>query len=201
MLPFHEMGIDDRLLKAVAKLGWQDPTPIQERAIPLALEGRDLLVRGRTGSGKTGAFSLPLIQKVLDAKKQCQSQSVRALVLAPTRELSQQIHGVLVELASSCGRRVVRCVDLSGQDVAASGPLLRGDVPDVVVGTPSKVLANMEAGHLDVSGSLEVLVMDEADLIVSFGHEPDVRRILQKLPSAYQTILASATLNDEVRRY
>ena len=85
---FHEMNLDDRILKAIAKLGWCEPTLIQQKAIPFILEGKDVLAKGRTGSGKTGAFAIPVIQKVLDCKKTASEQSVKALLLAPSRELA-----------------------------------------------------------------------------------------------------------------
>merc|ERR1711973_1046034 len=99
------MGLDDRVLKAIAKCGWSEPTAIQEKAIPLILEGRDVLARGRTGSGKTGAFTLPAIQKVLNLKSSSGAtagvQAVRVLIMAPTRELVKQIQQVVLELTSS----------------------------------------------------------------------------------------------------
>ena len=202
MLPFHEMGLDDRILKAIAKLGWCQPTVIQERAIPLILNGKDVLARGRTGSGKTGAFAVPAIQRVLTSKAAAaaeEGQKVRALVLAPSRELAKQIHADVLSLCDSCGRSV-RAVDLSPQvELAAQRPLL-ADLPDVVVGTPSRVLAHIEAGHLDLKESLELLVIDEADLIFSFGHEDDIKGILATLPNIYQSVLTSATLTDDVAR-
>ena len=85
---FHEMNLDDRILKAIAKLGWCEPTLIQQKAIPFILEGKDVLAKGRTGSGKTGAFAIPVIQKILDGKKSASEQSVKALLLAPSRELA-----------------------------------------------------------------------------------------------------------------
>ena len=91
VFPFHEMGLDDRILKAIAKLGWIDPTLIQERAIPLIIEGKDLLARGRTGSGKTGAFAIPLVQRLLEVKSDSSAlQAVRCCVLCPSRELARQ---------------------------------------------------------------------------------------------------------------
>jgi ATP-dependent RNA helicase DDX56/DBP9 len=89
VLPFHEMGLDDRLQKAIAKLGWAMPTLIQERAIPLILEGKDVLARGRTGSGKTGAFVIPVVQRILQTKVYASQQEVRALMLAPSREVGR----------------------------------------------------------------------------------------------------------------
>ena len=188
--------------RAIAKLGWQDPTAIQEKAIPLILAGRDVLARGRTGSGKTGAFALPAIQKILGLKKAgVSSQKVRVLVMAPTRELAKQIHDVIVALAANCGRNV-RCVDVSdrAKSLEAQRPLLVGDVPDIVVGTPSRVLNHVEAGNLDLKESLELLILDEADLIVSFGYESDVKKILEALPQTCQAVLTSATLGEDVTK-
>lgn len=199
-LAFHEMGLDDRIQKAIAKLGWSSPTLIQERAIPLVLEGKDLLARGRTGSGKTGAFAIPVIQKVLDSKKSASVQSVVALLMAPSRELSRQIHEAIKSLSSSCGR-ALRSIDLSAStDVGDHRSLLKGDLPDVVVGTPSRILAHLKAGILDLSG-LQILVIDEADLVFSFGHERDLKEILSgwlRDQTYFQAILTSATLSEDV---
>ena len=105
LFPFHEMGLDDRILKAIAKLGWINPTLIQERGIPLIIEGKDVMARGRTGSGKTGAFCIPLIQRLLELKNSSTatgvSQAVRGCVLCPTRELARQTTQVLVDLTNS----------------------------------------------------------------------------------------------------
>jgi len=197
VLPFHEMGLDDRLLKAVAKLGWAEPTPIQESAIPLALEGKDLLARGRTGSGKTGAFALPLLQRVLHAKARQtdDEQRCRALVLAPSRELCGQIYKALLDLTDGC-RKDVRCAN-----AAAPGddPSMLAAVSDVLVGTPSRVLALLKE-NLFNPNSLEYLVIDEADLVFSFGYEEDVRGILRQLPAVYQAVLTSATLTPDVEQ-
>ncbi|TRY73717.1 hypothetical protein TCAL_11091 [Tigriopus californicus] len=196
-LPFHEMGLDDRLLKAIAQCGWAQPTLIQERAIPLILEGQDVLARGRTGSGKTGAFAIPTLQKILQAKATATQQSVRALMLAPSRELARQIHANVLALSASCGR-VIRAVDVSGAGELESQRPLLAELPDIVVGTPARVLAHLRAGHVDVRASLDILVIDEADLIFSFGYEADIKAILPFLPSVVQTVLTSATLTEDV---
>ncbi len=212
-VPWHEMGLDDRILKAVARLGWAEPTPIQERCIPLALEGKDVLARGRTGSGKTGAFAVPLVQRVLSSKAGAAGspRAVRALVLAPSRELAGQISAQLAALtdggAGAGGAKSsksvgagVACLDLSPQvEVSAQVPLLR-DLPDVLVSTPSRLLAHLKEGNVDLKTSLEMLVIDEADLIFSFGYGKDVEGILKFLPPAYQSILTSATLNEDVEK-
>jgi len=111
---FHQMNLDDRILKAIAKQGWMTPTLIQEKGIPLILEGKDVLARGRTGSGKTAVFAIPIIQKILVEKQSAKEQVTRALVLAPTKELCQQLHKAFVSLTSSCSRDI-RCVDIASQ--------------------------------------------------------------------------------------
>ncbi|XP_023328223.1 probable ATP-dependent RNA helicase DDX56 [Eurytemora carolleeae] len=245
-LPFHEMELDERILKAIAKLGWIDPTLIQERGIPLLLEGRDLLARGRTGSGKTGAFSIPLIQRILRIKGRQDitvNQAVRGVVLCPSRELSRQTTQVLTDLANSCVG-VIRILDIGSKEVSAVKPLLR-DLPDILVGTPGRLAQHLScttsqvdivllvdlhnisgrfvllvdlhnisgryctpgrlAQHLreknvDLSSSLEIMVIDEADLIFSFGFEADIRFILEQVPPIYQAVLTSATLSEDVEK-
>ncbi|CAJ1070001.1 probable ATP-dependent RNA helicase DDX56 [Xyrichtys novacula] len=197
-LQFHEMGLDDRLLKAVADLGWSQPTLIQEKAIPLALEGKDLLARARTGSGKTAAYAVPVIQRILTSKQSVREQDVRALVLVPTKELGQQVQTMIKQLTAFCSRDV-RVADISGKaDLSAQRPILM-EKPDVVVGTPSRVLAHLNAQNLSLHSSLEMLVVDEADLLFSFGFEADLKNLLCHLPKIYQSFLMSATLTEDVQ--
>ncbi|XP_061590009.1 probable ATP-dependent RNA helicase DDX56 [Cololabis saira] len=197
-LQFHELGLDDRLLKAVADLGWSQPTLIQEKAIPLALEGKDLLARARTGSGKTAAYAIPVIQRILSSKQSVREQAVRALVLVPTKELGQQVQTMMRQLATFCSRDV-RVADISGKaDVSTQRPILM-EKPDVVVGTPSRILAHLNAQNLVLHSSLEMLVVDEADLIFSFGFEDDLKNLLCHLPKIYQSFLMSATFCEEVQ--
>ncbi|XP_028318037.1 putative ATP-dependent RNA helicase DDX56 [Gouania willdenowi] len=196
-LQFHEMGLDDRLLKAVSELGWLQPTLIQEKAIPLALDGKDLLGRARTGSGKTAAYAIPVIQRILTSKQSVGEQAVRALVLVPTKELGQQVQAMMRQLTAFCSRDV-RVADVSGKaDLSAQRPILM-EKPDVVVGTPSRVLAHVNAKNLALQ-SLEMLVVDEADLLFSFGFEADLKSFLCHLPKIYQSFLMSATLSEDVQ--
>uniref|UniRef100_A0A1B6GXX6 RNA helicase n=1 Tax=Cuerna arida TaxID=1464854 RepID=A0A1B6GXX6_9HEMI len=196
-LQFHEMELDDRILKALAKLGWQNPTLIQEKAIPLLLDGKDVLIRARTGSGKTGAFAIPVIQRILISKHVAKEQAVKALILAPSKELCNQIHSHVLELTQKCSREV-RCVDISPQlDIEAQRPLLI-ERPDIVVATPARALLHLRAKSLSLKNSLETLIIDEADLMFSFGYEDDVREVLKFLPRVYQATLASATLSEDV---
>ncbi|KAF2896811.1 hypothetical protein ILUMI_09363 [Ignelater luminosus] len=197
-LNFHEMEIDDRILKAIAKLGWQTPTLIQERAIPMLLEGKDVLVRARTGSGKTAAFAIPVIQKILNNKHTVTHQQVKALILAPSKELCHQICNVIKDLTIKCSREV-RCIDVAPQvDLSVQRPLLV-EKPDIVVGTPARTLQHIKAGNLNLKESLEMIVIDEADLVFSFGYEAELKQLMSYLPNIYQAILASATLSEDVK--
>ncbi|XP_063433456.1 probable ATP-dependent RNA helicase DDX56 [Mytilus trossulus] len=196
-LNFHEMGLDDRILKAIANLGWATPTPIQEKAIPLALEGKDILARARTGSGKTAAFSIPVVQKILQSKQTSKEQCTKALFLTPSKELCHQAYKNLMELTSCCSREI-KCVDVSPKvPLLTQRPKLM-EKPDIVVGTPTRILAHIQAGNLSIKDTLEMLVIDEADLVFSFGYEDDVKAIMKQLPKIYQAFLMSATLSDDV---
>lgn len=195
---FHELNLDDRILQAVANLGWHEPTLIQEKAIPLALEGKDILARARTGSGKTAAFVIPTIQKILVKKQVCKEQFVRALILVPTRELARQMYRNVQELCKYCSRDI-RCVDISSQvDINAQKPILM-EKPDIVVGTPSRILAHLQATNLILKDSLEIIIIDEADLVFSFGYEKDIEEIKKFLPDIYQAFMMSATLTPDVK--
>ncbi|XP_077047771.1 putative ATP-dependent RNA helicase DDX56 [Agelaius phoeniceus] len=196
---FEHMGLDGRLLRAVAELGWAMPTAIQARAIPLAMEGRDLLARARTGSGKTGAYGLPVLHKLLSIKEASPAvpQAVRALVLVPSAELARQVGQTLRRLAAFCARQL-RVAELCGHsDLADQRPVLM-EQPDIVVGTPGRVLAHVAGHSLALRPWLEVLVLDEADLLLSFGFGDDIRALLCHLPKIYQALLVSATLNPEL---
>lgn len=197
-LGFHEMGLEERLLQAISKLNWAQPTLIQEKAIPLALEGKDLLARARTGSGKTAAYAIPIIEHLLNTKKSTCEQAVRALVLVPTKELGQQVQQMIRQLTSYCTWDV-RVADISGQaDISAQRPILM-EKPDIVIGTPSRVLLHLEQHTLSLCTSLEMLVIDEADLVFSFGFENDLKNLLGHLPKIYQAFLMSATFNEDVQ--
>lgn len=196
-LEFHEMELDERILKAIANLGWSKPTLIQERAIPLLLEGKDVLMRARTGTGKTGAFAVPVIQKILYKKQFAREQAVKALILAPSKELCNQIHKNFLQLTIKCSRDV-RCIDISPQTDLSVQKAILVERPDVVISTPARALAHLKANSLSLKDSLDMLVIDEADLVFSFGYEDDVKEVLKFLPKIYQAALASATLSEEV---
>lgn len=188
---FTGFGLDDRLVEAVAKLGFDTPTPIQNAAMPPMMEGRDMIGRARTGSGKTAAFGLPLLHRVKDGGKH-----VRALVLTPTRELALQVTDALRSYATNLP---VRLVTVYGG--SAYGPQLKAlsrGVP-IVVGTPGRVLDHLDRGTLDLS-KLELLVLDEADEMLRMGFIEDVERVLAASPDERQVALFSASMPEPIRR-
>ncbi|XP_076480787.1 putative ATP-dependent RNA helicase DDX56 isoform X2 [Bombus vancouverensis nearcticus] len=161
------------------------------------MEGKDILIRARTGSGKTAAFTIPLIQKILSNKRMQNKQEIKGLIVAPSKELCKQIHDVIICLTVKCSREV-KVIDVSPQlDLSAQKPLL-AEKPDIVVGTPSRLLQHLKANNMKLKQSLETLIIDEADLVFSFGYEDEIRSLLNYLPIVYQAALASATLSEDV---
>ena len=191
-MSFASLGLAPALVRAVADEGYTDPTPIQNEAIPLALAGRDLVGSAQTGTGKTAAFLLPILQRLADGRPGV----LRALILVPTRELAEQVlqstraYGRHLSLSAAA---IYGGVGMEPQTRA----LTRGI--DVLVATPGRLLDHMGRGHVDFS-KLEVLVHDEADRMLDMGFAPDVRRILDALPAARQTLLFSATISGDVDR-
>uniref|UniRef100_K3WG30 RNA helicase n=1 Tax=Globisporangium ultimum (strain ATCC 200006 / CBS 805.95 / DAOM BR144) TaxID=431595 RepID=K3WG30_GLOUD len=198
-----DFGLDRRLTKAVAKMQFVYATLVQVHCIPLAMQGKDLLVRARTGSGKTAAFGLPLLHKILQQKQDQSSAgalqpSVKALVLVPTKELVEQTKRHMSELMYYCND-VVSLLALGGQSMNAQQALLR-DVPDIIIATPGRLVAHLEAGNLKLKDSVQTLVIDEADLVLSFGYGEDIRTIFNHLPKACQNFCMSATLSPELEK-
>ncbi|HET9709873.1 MAG TPA: DEAD/DEAH box helicase [Gemmatimonadales bacterium] len=190
-MPFASLGLVPELVRAVFEEGYEQPTPIQQETIPLALAGRDLIGSAQTGTGKTAAFLLPILQRLAAGKR---PHTLRALILAPTRELAEQV----LQMARGYGRHVsVSAVAIYGGVgmEPQTKALARGT--DIVVATPGRLLDHMERGHVDFS-RLEVLVLDEADRMLDMGFAPDVNRILRALPEERQTLLFSATISPEV---
>ncbi len=191
---FTDFSLDPSLLKAVDALGFTAPTPVQQQAIPLALEGKDLLVNAATGSGKTAAFLLPLLQGLLTRKGP--KEGTRALVLVPTRELAKQIGKDAERLAQFTGLKVG--VITGGQEFKVQRALLRRD-PELLVATPGRTLELVKEGSTLFS-HLEVLVLDEADRLFEMGFVDDVLAIVASCAQERQTLLLSATLPAGVRR-
>src|SRR6266566_747574 len=190
-MPFTSLGLAPELVRAVADEGYEQPTPIQQEAITLALAGRDLIGSAQTGTGKTAAFMLPILQRLAAGDR---GHALRALILVPTRELAEQV----LQSARTYGRHLeVSAVAVyGGVGMEPQTRALKHGV-DIVVATPGRLLDHMERGHADFS-KLEVLVLDEADRMLDMGFAPDVKRILSALPEERQTMLFSATISFEV---
>jgi ATP-dependent RNA helicase DDX56/DBP9 len=155
-------------------------------------------LRARTGSGKTAAFAIPIIQKILNLKNSTSEQKISAVILAPSKELCHQIKKVIDELTIKCSK-IIKCLDLATKCKPASQKNILLQKPDIIISTPARILNHMNDKSIDVKSSLEILVVDEADLMLAFGFEEDVKNILKNhLPSTYQSVLASATLGDDV---
>ena len=189
---FEQLSFDPRIAAGIKAMGYTDPMPIQQQAIPMVLNGRDVLGIAQTGTGKTAAFLLPILQRLTQGKL----RHVRALILAPTRELAEQTYEASVQLGK---QTKVRSLSIYGgvsqrPQVAA---LRRG--VEVVVACPGRLLDLMRQGHIDLS-HVEVLVLDEADRMCDMGFLPDVRRILEALPAQRQTLFFSATMPQDIRQ-
>jgi ATP-dependent RNA helicase RhlE len=193
---FTELNLIPPLLSAVSNEGYEVATPVQEQAIPLILAGRDLLACAQTGTGKTAAFALPLLQRLTDAN--CPSKvpgQPRVLVLTPTRELAAQIGKSFATYGANL--RVHGAVIFGGVNIASQMTALRR-VQDVVVATPGRLLDHMRNGRVSFK-SLETLVLDEADTMLDMGFLPDVTRIISACPKQRQTLLFSATMPAPIR--
>ncbi|KRY47856.1 putative ATP-dependent RNA helicase DDX56 [Trichinella britovi] len=195
---FNSFNLDYRILKAVKLLGWKKPTLIQEKFIPLALQGKDIVSRARTGSGKTAAFSIPIIQKILEEKQSSGIQCIRAVVLAPSRELAKQLCDHINSLCQFLTPEI-QCVDLVIAEHAVAQRFSLNSNPDIVVSTPSRLLAQLKQNNLSLRETLKYFVVDEADLVLSYGYESEMTEIISYLPNNYQAFLTSATMNENVK--
>ena len=185
-MSFQDLKLHPTLLRGVAGLGFGRPTPIQTEAIPHALGGRDILASAATGSGKTAAFLLPILHKLVDRPR----RTTRALVLAPTRELAQQIVADFVGLARYTGLRAAAVH--GGVGMGPQEKAFRGGT-EVIVATPGRLLDHFRSDYAALSG-LECLVLDEADRMLDMGFLPDIRRVLAHIPKPGQILFFSATM-------
>src|SRR5512143_3820299 len=196
---FDTLPLDPKLLKAVADSGYTAMTPIQAKAIPVVLAGRDVMGAAQTGTGKTAAFSLPLLQKMLKHESASVSPArhpVRALVLAPTRELADQVANNVKQYSKFTKLRAA--VVFGGVDMKPQTLELKAGV-EVLIATPGRLLDHIEAKNA-VLNQVEYVVLDEADRMLDIGFLPDLQRILSYLPKQRQTLLFSATFSPEIRR-
>jgi ATP-dependent RNA helicase RhlE len=197
ILSFEELGLIPELLSAVSDAGYTTPTPIQQRAIPLALKGRDLIGLAQTGTGKTAGFTLPIIQRLVEGahgESATAAHRVRVLILTPTRELCIQVEESFRKYGKHTGLRVLPV--FGGVPVEPQTKQLRAGI-DVIVATPGRLLDHMERQNV-VLDDLEVLVLDEADRMLDMGFAPQHNRIVAEVPRFRQTLLFSATMPPEV---
>jgi ATP-dependent RNA helicase RhlE len=194
-MSFESLGLAPALLRALADQGYAQPTPIQAGAIPLVLEGHDLLAAAQTGTGKTAAFALPLLHRFAVDGRPTQTRRPRALVLTPTRELAAQVNDNLRDYGKHL--RVSSTTVFGGVGMGPQVQVLRRGV-DIVIATPGRLIDHMQQRSVDLSG-VEVLVLDEADRMLDMGFLPALKRILGALPKQRQTLLFSATFAPPIK--
>ena len=190
-MAFEQFHLEPDILSGIREMGWEHPTPIQQQALPKALQGLDILGLAQTGTGKTAAFLLPILQKL----RRRRSRTPKSLVLVPTRELAEQVY----QDARVLGKQTdVRSVTIYGgvSKVPQTKALKHG--VDLVIACPGRLLDHLSEGNLRLTG-VEILVLDEADTMCDMGFLPDVRRILQHIPQNRQTLFFSATMPDAIR--
>lgn len=194
---FAQLGINPALVSQLKSLRIQQPTPIQEQAIPHVLAGRDVLAGAQTGTGKTAAYGLPLIQRLLDDKTEAPlaKGDVRSLILVPTRELAQQVLDNLVSYAKGTSLNIVAVYGGTSMKVQVN-KLAAG--ADILIATPGRLLDHAHVKTLTLA-TTKTLVLDEADRMLDMGFMPDIQRVLRRLPQERQTLFFSATFNAKVK--
>ncbi|GHX94948.1 ATP-dependent RNA helicase, DEAD box family [Vibrio cholerae] len=196
-ITFSQLGLDSRLLNTLSELGIVNPTPIQQQAIPHVLQGKDVLAGAQTGTGKTAAFGLPLIQRFIEQpwQREANSKEIRVLVLVPTRELAQQVLDSLQAYAKGTELKIVAVYGGTSMKVQLNH--LRGGV-DILIATPGRLLDHAHVKSLFL-GKVEVLVLDEADRMLDMGFMPDLQRVLRRLSPLRQTLFFSATFDSKIK--
>ena len=191
---FTQLKIHDSILKAITDLDYTDPTPIQVQAIPPLLDGFDLLGTAQTGTGKTAAYAIPLLQKIITNRSTYQSPTLTSLIVAPTRELAAQIGASIKQYGKYAKVKV--SVVFGGM---AKGPQIHNlrSGTDILVATPGRLLDLADSKFVDLS-KVNYFVLDEADQMLDMGFLPDIKRIIAKLPQQRQTMLFSATMPQEI---
>ena len=191
-MSFDQFNLDARLMTGIRHLGYVTPTPIQVKTIPAALDGKDIIGTAQTGTGKTAAFVLPILQKLLSGPR----NSARALIVTPTRELAEQIHEVVRDLAAGTNLRSATLY--GGVGAAPQVQALRRGT-EILVACPGRLLDHIQQGNAKLQ-CVEILVLDEADRMLDMGFLPDVKRILSHVPNRKQTMLFSATFPTEIEQ-
>ncbi|KAF6260713.1 P-loop containing nucleoside triphosphate hydrolase protein [Scenedesmus sp. NREL 46B-D3] len=193
---FIDMNLHENIISDIKQHKYETPTPIQAQGVPVALSGRDILGCAETGSGKTASFAIPMIQHCLQQPRLRPGDGPMALVLAPTRELAQQIDKEVRAFALSSSRSVRSCIVVGGVGMQEQRRELLGGV-EVVVATPGRFIDHLQQGNTNL-GRVSYVVLDEADRMLDMGFEPQIREVLQSLPTPHQTLLFSATMPKEI---
>ncbi len=193
-MSFEKLGVMKPLLSAIEKLGYENPTSIQTRAIPLVLAKSDVFATAQTGTGKTAAFGLPMLQR-LRKTEATEDRALRGIILSPTRELSIQIFEDLQSYAINLKLNIAILV--GGKDIESQQRMLKTGI-DIVIATPGRIMEHMERG-LSLK-SVEIFILDEADRMLDMGFVKEIRKIHPELPKRHQTLLFSATFSDKVRK-
>lgn len=195
-MSFQSLALAEPILRVLSEQGYASPTPVQQQSIPQILNGKDVLAGAQTGTGKTAAFTLPLLQQLLNAPKVLQAAQVRVLVLTPTRELAQQVY----ESVQTYSRYLTirSAVFYGGVSIRPQYDAAEQGL-DILVATPGRLIDHLHQQTVDLS-QLEVLVLDEADRMLDMGFIVDIKRIMAKLPAARQTLLFSATYSKEIKQ-
>ncbi len=196
---FDHFGLDQRIVDAVKEMGYTTPTPIQSKAIPIVMQGKDVMGAAQTGTGKTAGFALPIIQRLLPHANTSMSparHAVRALVLAPTRELADQ---VAENVKKYIAKTPLKCATVyGGVDMDPQTQALRAGV-EIIVATPGRLLDHLQMKNTSLS-QVQMVVLDEADRMLDMGFLPDISRILNLLPKERQSLMFSATFSEEIKR-
>src|SRR5271169_4018670 len=193
-MTFTELGLSEKVLKAVAATGYTEATPIQDQAIPVALAGRDILGIAQTGTGKTAAFTLPMIDRLVAGRSK--ARMPRSLVIEPTRELADQVAASFERYSK--GQKLSWALLIGGVSFGDQDMKLDRGV-DVLIATPGLLLDHFERGKLLLSG-VQIMVVDEADRMLDMGFIPDIERIFKLTPAVKQTLFFSATMPPEITR-
>ncbi len=196
-MSFESLGLNAEILRAVSEKGYSNPTPIQQQAIPLVLEGRDLMGGAQTGTGKTAGFTLPLLQRLMStAKPEKGRRAIRALVLTPTRELAAQVSDSMLTYGRYLPLRST--VVFGGVSINPQKQKLIKGV-DILVATPGRLLDHVSQNSVDLS-KVDIFVLDEADRMLDMGFIRDIRKVMALLPKHKQTLLFSATFSDDIKQ-
>ncbi len=190
---FDFFGFHSQIEQGIEALGFTEPTPIQKKAMPLVMQGRDVMGLAQTGTGKTAAFVLPILQRLLHGPR----RRIRALVISPTRELAEQTHEAVMQLGAHTGLKSI--VIYGGVNINPQKSQIRSGGAEIMVACPGRLLDHLGQGMLNLS-QVEVLVLDEADRMLDMGFMPDIRRILKYLLPRRQTLMFSATMPDDIRK-